>query len=94
MVKAGHSDYVTAHFGKWGLKRTPQDIGYDVSDGFTNNFHGDWRSTIDRRAVAADDPKQIFAISRRANNFMEEQVKDGRPFYCLLYTSPSPRDRG
>lgn len=84
MVKAGHSDYVTAHFGKWGLKRTPQDIGYDVSDGFTNNFHGDWRSTIDRRAVAADDPKQIFAISRRANNFMEKQVKDGRPFFMQI----------
>ena len=84
MIKAGNPDYVTAHFGKWGLRRTPDDVGYDVSDGFTNNYHGDWRSTEERWAVAVDDPKQIFGLAKRANEFMETQVKAGRPFYMQI----------
>ena len=34
----GQADYVCAHFGKWHQRtRTPEDIGYDESDGFTGN---------------------------------------------------------
>ena len=84
MIKVANSNYVTAHFGKWGLRRTPEDIGYDFGDGFTNNYHGDWRSTDERWAVAVDDPKQIFGLATRANEFMEAQVKAGRPFYMQI----------
>ena len=36
--------------------------------------------------VGAYDPKQVAAAIRR------ELLRDGQVFFCLLYTSPSPRD--
>lgn len=85
MVKSADPSYATAHFGKWGFPpRSPEHAGYDVTDGATNNFHGDWRSTKDRRPLPEDDPKQIFGLARRANVFIEKQVKRGRPFFMQI----------
>jgi len=86
MLKKAEPAYATAHFGKWGLSQSPDPahFGYDQSDGRTNNFHGDWRSTKDKRALPDDDPKRIFSLTRRASAFMEEQVRKGRPFYLQV----------
>jgi len=87
VIKAANPAYATAHFGKWGLSYTPTslpEMGYDKSDGRTNNYHGDWRSLNDKRALPADDPKRIFSLTRCANEFMQEQVKAGRPFYLQI----------
>ena len=51
-------------------------MGYDLSDGITQNEDGD---TTD-----PDDPKQSFGLTRRACAFMEQQVKEGHPFYLQL----------
>jgi arylsulfatase A-like enzyme len=51
-------------------------MGYDVSDGITMNEDGDSRDP--------EDPKLSFSITRRANAFMETQVKEGHPFYLQL----------
>ena len=85
-IKAADPGYVTAHFGKWACSpRTPEDAGFDVSDGRTDNWHGDWRTVDGRKTVLpADDPKRIFSVTRRANHFMEQQVKAGRPFYMRI----------
>jgi arylsulfatase A-like enzyme len=84
MFKTAHPDYRTAHFGKWGLHDKPERWGYDVSSGHTNNFHGDWVSTDDRRGISDDDPKRIFSMTKKANDFMEQQVKNGHPFYLQV----------
>jgi len=85
-IKAADPRYVTAHFGKWACSpRTPEEAGFDLSDGRTDNWHGDWR-TVDgqKTALPADDPKRIFSVTQRANDFMETQVTAGRPFYMRV----------
>jgi len=85
-LKAADPDYVTAHFGKWACSpRTPEEAGFDVSDGRTDNWHGDWRTVDGRKTpLPADDPKRIFSVTQRANDFMEQQVVAGRPFYMRV----------
>jgi arylsulfatase A len=43
-IKAGNSNYRTAHFGKWHIGILPQDAGYDVSDGPTSNATGNFQN--------------------------------------------------
>lgn len=84
-IKAVDPSYGAAHFGKWGGQATsPEQAGYDRSDGKTNNYHGDWRSLKDKRPIPPDNPKQIFGLTRRACQFMEDQVSAGRPFYLQV----------
>ena len=55
-LKSINPDYVTAHFGKWGMGSNPSVLGYDESDGATGNKDGvftqkpqgvQWQNTID-----------------------------------------------
>lgn len=75
-LKRANPAYRAAHLGKWQWFHTPQSMGYDVSDGITMNEDGDSRDP--------EDPKLSFSITRRANAFMETQVKEGHPFYLQL----------
>lgn len=84
-IKAADPSYACAHFGKRGGQKTsPEQAGYNSSDGNTNNYHGDWRSLDDKRPIPVDNPKQIFSLTSRACAFMEEQVQAGRPFYLQI----------
>ena len=85
-VKAADARYVTAHFGKWACSPpTPEAVGYDVSDGRTDNWHGDWRKVNgQKKPIPPDDPKRIFSVTKRANAFMADQVKAGRPFFMQI----------
>jgi arylsulfatase A-like enzyme len=84
MFKEADSDYMTAHFGKWGLHDKPERWGYDSSSGHTNNYHGDWIGRDDRRGTPDDDPKKIFSLTKKANDFIEEQVNNNHPFYLQI----------
>ena len=75
-LKRANPTYRAAHLGKWQWFHTPESMGYDVSDGITMNEDGDSRDP--------EDPKLSFSITRRANAFMEKQVRDGHPFYLQL----------
>jgi arylsulfatase A-like enzyme len=75
-LKRANPAYRAVLFGKWQWPQTPASMGFDASDGITQNEDGDSRD--------ADDPKQSFGITRRAHEFMERQVKDGHPFYLQL----------
>jgi arylsulfatase A-like enzyme len=75
-LKRANSSYRAAHFGKWQWPTAPAAFGYDLSDGITQNEDGD--------TTNPDDPKQSFSITRRAEAFMAQQVKDGHPFYLQL----------
>jgi len=70
-------NYATAHFGKWHLSgQGPGDHGFDQHDGNTSN--GGPGTYTD------PNPKDIFGITKRANAFMDEQVKEQKPFYLQL----------
>ncbi len=75
-LKRAEPAYRAAIFGKWQWPQTPEAMGFDVSDGITQNEDGDSRDP--------EDPKQSFGITRRAHAFMEKQVKEGHPFYLQL----------
>jgi arylsulfatase A-like enzyme len=93
MLKAADPRYRTAHFGKWDHrydKVTPADQGYDVSDGPTGNADGN--GTGDGPGVGKksgktsvlEDPKLVNSLTERASAFLEEQVREGRPFYLQV----------
>ena len=82
MIKSVNPNYQTAHFGKWHQSLTPSDVGFDVSDGPTGNFEGDWVSQGVKNSV--DDPKRTFGISKRACDFMADQVTQENPFFMQV----------
>jgi len=76
-LKAAHPEYRAAHFGKWHQRtRTPEEIGYDESDGQTMNGEGN--------KCPEGDPKLTFSLARKANAFMTRQAKAGRPFFVQV----------
>ena len=57
----------------------------------TSIFGGVSDNKITAIAGAEATGKTFFALSI-CNNFMKENPKGGVVYFCLLYTSPSPRD--
>jgi arylsulfatase A-like enzyme len=79
--------YATAHFGKWHVGREhPSKHGFDESDGPTGNGGPE--------NVANPNPKQALAMTTHGIDFMERQVKAGRPFYLQMSHYPSQGERG
>jgi len=76
VLKTTTPDYVTAHLGKWHMKRSPDEMGFDVHDGPTGNGTGN--------STDAADPKRIFDLSRRSCRFIEQQTKAGKPFFLQI----------
>ena len=99
ILKLADSNYVTAHFGKWDARYdnfTPEEMGYDFSDGLTGNNTGGGKNTmiIEGKEVkfkmgeswpkSYDDPKLIFSLTERSNNFIEKQTKRNKPFFLQI----------
>ena len=80
--------YATAHFGKWHVGRQlhPRDHGFEESDGATNNGGPD--------NAVHPNPTQAYRIAGRGMDFMERQVKAGKPFYVQMsqYGGRDPED--
>jgi len=91
--------YVTAHFGKWDARYdnfTPEEMGYDFSDGLTSNNTGGGKKTLQKEGKdipfpmgeawpkAYNDPKLIFSLTQRSNDFIETQTKNNKPFYLQI----------
>lgn len=68
--------YACAHIGKWHMRGSPEDEGYDVHDGNTTNKPGN--------SGIRGDPKLMFSITEKAIGFMEEQVEAKKPFYLQI----------
>jgi arylsulfatase A len=84
-LNQANPSYVCAHFGKWGedMISTPEECGYDASDGMTGNKTGG--ADDDKFSdVTKDDPKLVFSLTQRAAQFMAKQVAASRPFYLQL----------
>jgi arylsulfatase A-like enzyme len=85
MLKQTNPQYMTAHFGKWDFRFdnvTPEEMGYDVSDGYTGNFTGGAKGTGGPKAV--EDPKKIFGITQRTCEFIDKQTQSGKPFFVQV----------
>ena len=77
-LKHANSSYRTATFGKWQLTRSQRELGFDRDDGrITQNQDGE---SPDPR-----DPKRMFELTQKGNRFMQDSVRDGRPFYLQLW---------
>ena len=86
-LKSINPNYVTAHFGKWGMGSSPSVLGYDESDGATGNKDGvftqklqgvQWENTIN------EDPKKMFSITKNAIEFIDRQTESNNPFFLQL----------
>ena len=91
MLKSVNPRYAAAHFGKWDLRSdlVPEHLGYDESDGNTGNKTGNEGSLFDKKQKwelhkELEDPKRIFSLTDRANDFMARQVGAERPFYLQI----------
>ena len=99
ILKMADPNYVTAHFGKWDARYdnfTPEEMGYDYSDGLTSNNTGGGKKTINKNGKdypfkmgeawpkAYDDPKLIFSLTQRSNDFIEEQTNKNKPFFIQI----------
>lgn len=74
-LKSKFPQYKAAHFGKWHQRsRTPEDIGYDESDG----------QTMNEQSTDPDDPKMTFSLAEKANRFIEDQAKADTPFFLQV----------
>jgi len=74
-LKAAHPQYKAAHFGKWHQRsRTPEDIGYDVSDGKMGNA----------QSKDPADPKMTISLAKKATAFLEEQASAETPFFMQV----------
>ena len=91
MLKQADPRYRTAHFGKWDHRYdniSPADQGYDVSDGATGNGNGNGMGAgagkKSGKTSQLKDPKLVNSLTDRASAFLEEQVREGRPFYLQV----------
>ena len=94
-VKKANRNYRCAHFGKWGedMISTPEQCGYDTSDGMTGNNTGGMPRTLGIEGGHSDgpphfidneDPKRTGTVTNRAIGFMREQTNAKRPFYVQV----------
>lgn len=85
VLKKIDPNYLTAHFGKWDHRFdevTPEEMGYDLSDGATGNGEGGSRDSGGPRTAA--DPKLISHITERACQAILDAHQQSRPFYVQI----------
>lgn len=83
-LKKANPNYVAGHFGKWHIPHiTPKKAGFDVSCGPTGNGEGDYMDDM-KTFLPEDDPKRLFSLTKKSNDFISKQVKDGKPFYLQI----------
>ena len=84
-LKQANPEYQCAHFGKWGEKMlsSPEECGYDVSDGHTGNVTGGMADKL-LPAHIVQDPKRTGSVTDRSIQFIREQTKAGKPFYAQV----------
>jgi len=84
-LKLANPKYQCAHFGKWGEKMisSPEECGYDVSDGHTGNVTGGMENKM-QPAHIVEDPKRTGSVTDRTIKFIQKQTKAGKPFYAQV----------
>jgi arylsulfatase A-like enzyme len=62
---------------------TPEECGYDASDGETGNVTGGMEGK-DETVHIVEDPKRTGTLSERAVQFIRSQTQAGNPFYLQV----------
>lgn len=94
-LKMANPNYRCAHFGKWGeqMISTPEQCGYDASDGMTGNNTGGMPKSLGVKGSHDDgpphfidnkDPKRTRSVTLRAIQFMQTQTTAKQPFYVQI----------
>ena len=94
-LKSADANYRCAHFGKWGeqMASTPEECGYDTSDGMTGNNTGGMPTSLGVKGSHDDgpphfidnkDPKRTNSVTDSAIAFMKQQSNDQKPFYVQV----------
>lgn len=94
-LRMANPEYKCAHFGKWGeqMISTPEECGYDASDGVTGNNTGGMPGTLGVKGghddgpphfIDNEDPKLTRSVTSNALAFMQDQVRTGNPFYLQV----------
>lgn len=84
VLKSIDPSYAAAHFGKWHIYNSPEEFGYDESDGATSNKQGGNQGGSDVGALPLLDPKLMFSLTDRSLAFMEREVARSRPFFLQI----------
>lgn len=89
VLKLANPQYRAAHFGKWDLRAnmTPEQLGYDISDGNTGNQDGDLVKEKEEKwnqFYLSENPKQMDSITQKSIRFMQQQVDQKHPFYLQV----------
>jgi arylsulfatase A-like enzyme len=83
-LKQANPNYRSAHFGKWHVPCIdPASAGYEVSDGPTGNGEGDFMDDM-VTLLPDDDPKRLFSLTRKSEDFIRQQTADNKPFYLQI----------
>ena len=77
LIKKADPRYATAHFGKWHVSVSPEECGYDESDGDTSNREGS-------NSSSKEDPKRTFGVTDRSVDFLERKVMADQPFFLQV----------
>ena len=77
LIKKADPHYATAHFGKWHVSVTPEESGYDESDGDTGNREGS-------NSKSKVDPKRTFEVTDRAMDFLKRKATTDQPFFLQV----------
>ncbi len=95
-LKQANPEYICAHFGKWGgptMISSPEECGYDISDGITGNPEGGMPGSLGVKGGHADgplyfiddqDPKRTRSVTNSAMELMGRAVKENRPFFIQV----------
>ena len=85
VLKDINPEYVTAHFGKWGIDSDPSILGYDLNDGKNGNKEGVFDNNKSQWKISfSEDPKKIFSLTGKAIDFIEEQKENNKPFFLQI----------
>ncbi len=77
-LKKVNPNYMTAHYGKWGMDSSPKTLGYDISDGPTKNKEGvfnyksnklQWSNNFDK------DPKKYLVLLKEQFNLFLQVIR-------------------
>lgn len=79
-LKRANPEYQCAHFGKWGEKMisSPEECGYDVSDGHTGNVTGGMAEKMQPAHIVEDPKRTAVAIDQSQHSMLRGLELSGR----------------
>ena len=89
---------------KPGKLFNPSTTDYITPDVYVKKVHGKWKVSLNENTQSElrvnshyEDMlsnNQKNELPKDTSKYIKENLQQARWFICLLYTSPSPRDRG